>query len=190
MVKHARLFLLGLPLGLAACGGTSGFDSSQVQAFASTSQAVAASAASYATQASTMTSASSCSSMQGAYDSQVRPMVATMQAMGASMDEMMGSMNHMADADMECGASAMMAELDRHRATACASPADMGPNVAEARQHAATMTEWADHQTARAHEMGGMMGMSGMMGGTSGSGTPSATGHCAHGADGGFTIQP
>ncbi len=190
MFNRARLFLLGLPLGLTACGGTSGVDSSQVQAFASTSQAVAASAASYATQATTMTSASSCSGMQAAYDSQVRPKVASLQEMGPSMDEMMGSMNHMADADMQCGANAMMAELDRHRATACASPTDMAPNVAEAQQHASTMIQWADHQSSRAHEMGGMMAMSGMTGGSSGSGTTASTGHCVHGSDGSFTIQP
>ncbi len=190
MTRHARIFLLGLPLGLAACGGMSGFDSSQVQALASTSQAVASSATSYATQAATMTSATSCSSMQGAYDSQVRPMVASMQGMGPGMDEMMGSMNHMADADMECGANAMMAELDRHRAMACTSSTDMAPNVQEAGQHATAMTQWASHQVARAHEMGSMMGMGGMMGGSGGSGTTSSTGRCVHGADGSYTIQP
>ena len=190
MIKHARVLLLGLPLGLAACGGTSGFESSQVQAFASASQAVAASAASYATQATTMTSASSCSGIQGAYDSQVRPMVGSMQGMGPSMDEMMGSMNHMGDADMECGAYAMMAELDRHRAVACASSTDMAPNVAEARQHATTMTGWANHQEARAHELGSMMGMGGMMGGSGGTGSTSSTGRCVHGPDGSYTIQP
>lgn len=190
MTKRARLLLLGLPLGLAACGGTSGFDSSQVQALAATSQAVASSAATYATQANTMTSAASCSSLQGAYDSRVRPMVASMQGMGPAMDEMMGSMNRMSDADMECGAHAMMAELDRHRAMACASSADMAPNVAEANQHATTMTQWASHQGARAHEMGSMMGTSGMMGGSGGTGTTASTGHCVQGADGSFTIQP
>ncbi len=190
MTRNARLLLLGLPLGLAACGGTTGFDSSQVQALAATSQAVAASAANYATQATTMTSASSCAGMQGAYDAQVRPMVGAMQGMGPSMDEMMGSMNHMADADMECGANAMMAELDRHRAMACASSSDMAPNVAEAGQHAATMTRWADHQAARAHEMGSMMGMGGMMGGSGGTGTTASTGRCVRGTDGSYTIQP
>ena len=189
MIRHARLLLLGIPVALAACGGTSGFDSSQVQALASASQAVAASAQSYATQATTMTSASSCAGMQGAYDSQVRPVVGSMQGMGPSMDEMMGSMNHMADADMDCGANAMMAELDRHRAVACSSPTDMAPNVAEARQHADAMTAWADHQAVRAHEMGSMMGMSGMMGGSGGTGTSASTGHCVHGQDGSYTIH-
>jgi hypothetical protein len=188
MNRHARFLLLGLPLGLAACGGNMGLDSSQVQAFATTAQAISTSASGYAAQATTMTSASTCASLQDAYDSQVRPMVGSMQGMAGEMDEMMGSMNHMADGDMQCGAGAMMAELDRHMAAACASPTDMSPNVAEARQHATVMVQWADHQAARAHEMGSMMGMSGMMGG-SGTGASSWTGHCVHGADGSYTIQ-
>jgi hypothetical protein len=90
----------------------------------------------------------------------------------------------MSDADMTCTADAMMAELDRHHAVACASTSDMGPNVTEAQQHVAAMTDWADHQMARSQELGGMMGGTGGMGGT---GSPS--GHCVH-DDTGYHMGP
>ena len=76
----------------------------------------------------------------------------------------------------------MMAELDRHKAVACASSTDMALNKTEAQQHVTTMTRWADHGMARSAEMG--MGMGGM----GGSGT--TTGHCVHNADGSYTMHP
>jgi hypothetical protein len=187
MKLDPRSLVLALPVVLAACGGmSSGVDAGQIQAFSSTALAVSSAATTYGNQAATMTSASTCAADQSAYDGQVRPMVARMQGMAPAMDDMMGSMNHMADGDMACAAAAMMAELDRHGAVACVSTSDMGPNVAEAGQHVAAMTQWADHQAERAHEMGSMMGMSGMMGGTGGT-VP--TGHCVQAADGSYHLQ-
>lgn len=171
---------------LAACGGSSsGAAAPDVQRFNSTSQRVAAAAASYGAQAAGMTGTASCNAAETAYDGQVRPMVTDLQGMGPAMDDRMGGMSHGSDADMDCAANAMMAELDRHRAAACASPSDMAPNQAEARQHVATMTQWADHEMARSAELGGMMGMG--TGGMGGSG--SSTGHCVRGADGTYRMQ-
>ncbi len=187
MKNGTSLLFLALPAILAACGGTSsGVDAGQIQSFSSTALAVSSAATTYGNQAATMNSASTCAADQSAYDGQVRPMVARMQGVAPAMDDMMGSMSHMADGDMACAAAAMMAELDRHGAVACASTSDMGPNVAEAGQHVAAMTQWADHEAARAHEMGSMMGMSGMMGGSGGS-VP--TRHCAQAADGSYHLQ-
>jgi hypothetical protein len=181
-----RRILLAFPIALAACGGsTSGLDPAEIQSFNTNAQAVSSAAATYETQAATMTSATTCAADQNAYDSQVRPLVGQMQGMGASMDAMMGSMNHLNAEDMGCAANAMMAELDRHRTAACASTTDMTPNKAEAQQHVATMTQWASHEMGRSHDLASMVGM-GM--GTMGSGT--TNGHCVHNADGSYTFQP
>jgi hypothetical protein len=171
----------------AACGGTtSGVASTEVETFNAAAQGVSTAAASYGAQAAAMTSAATCNGAQTAYDSQVRPMIDQMRTMGPAMDGTMGSMGHRADADMECAANAMMAELDRHGAVACASVTDMTPNKAEAQQHVATMTQWANHQMARSNEMGSMMGMG--MGGMGGGGM--TTGHCVHDPDGSYSMQP
>ena len=179
--------LLALALVLAACGSsTSGLDTAEIQAFNSTAQGVSAAVAAYGTQAAAMTSSATCTSAQTAYDAQVRPMVGQMQGMGPDMDGMMGSMNHMDAEDMGCSANAMLAELNRHQAVACASTTDMTPNKAEAAQHVASMSQWAGHAMNRSHDLASMAGMS--MGGMMGSG--STTGHCIHNANGSYTFQP
>jgi len=182
-----RSAFLTLVLTLAACGGsTSGPDTAEIQAFNTAAQGVSSAVATYGTQAEAMTSPASCTAAQTTYDAQARPLVGLMQGMGASMDGMMDSMGHMDADDMACSAGAMMAELDRHRAVACASATDMTPNKAEAQQHVASMSRWAGHEMGRSHDLGSMsgMGMGGMMGGGS------TTGHCIHAADGSYTFQP
>jgi hypothetical protein len=180
-----RYAFLALALTLAACGGsTSGLNTAQIQAFNTSAQGVSAAVTTYGTQAAAMTSPATCSAAQTSYDSQVRPMVGQMQGMGADMDGMMGSMNHMDAEDMGCSANAMLVEMNRHQAVACASTTDMTPNKAE--QHVAAMTQWAGHAMGRSHDLASMAGMS--MGGMMGSG--STTGHCIHNADGSYTFQP
>jgi hypothetical protein len=98
----------------------------------------------------------------------------------------MGSMNHMDAEDMGCTANAMLAEMNRHQAVACASSTDMTPNKTEAQQHVTAMTQWASHAMNRSHDLASMEGMN--MGGMMGSG--STTGHCIHNADGSYTFQP
>jgi hypothetical protein len=169
-----------------ACGGSSGTTSPDPRRFSALSQQVATTAASYGAQASGMASAAACSADESTYDGQVRPMVTELQGMGPAMDDRMGSMTRGSDADMDCAANAMLAELDRHRAAACGSPTDMGPNRAEAQQHVAAMTQWADHEMARSAEMGDMMGSG--MGGMGGAGA--TTGHCVRDADGTYRMQP
>ena len=183
-MRHAVLVLAA---AAAACGGsTTALSTADIQAFNTAGLNVSTAAATYGSQAAAMTDSPSCSSAEAAYDSQVRPSVSQMQGLGTAMDEEMGSMGHMSDADMECAANAMMAELDRHKGVACASTTDMTPNKAEAQQHVTTMTQWANHQLSRSHDMGSMMGMG--MGGMSGGGM--TTGHCVHNADGSYTYQP
>jgi hypothetical protein len=167
-----RYVFLALALTLAACGGsTSGLNTAEIQAFNTSAQGA---------------SPATCTSTQTSYDSQVRPMVGQMQGMGADMDGMMGSMNHMDAEDMGCSANAMLAEMNRHQAIACASTTDMTPNKAEAQQHVASMTQWAGHAMGRSHDLASVAGMS--MGGMMGSGTTG--GHCIHNADGSYTFLP
>ena len=182
-----RYAFLALALTLAACGGsTSGLNTAEIQAFNTSAQGVSTAVTTYGSQAAAMTSTATCTSAQTSYDSQVRPMVGQMQGMGAEMDGMMGSMNHMDAEDMGCSANAMLAEVNRHQGVACASTTDMTPNKAEAQQHVASMTQWAGHAMGRSHDLAAMAGMS--MGGMMGSG--STTGHCIHNADGSYTFQP
>lgn len=182
-----KALLLLTVLSAAACGGnTSGLSSAEIQAFNAAALGVSTAAEGYGTQAAAMTSTATCTSAQGAYDPQARPDVVEMQGMGAAMDRSMGSMGHMTDRDIACASGAMMAELDRHAAVACASAADMTANMAEARQHVASMTQWANHQMVRSNAMGSMMGTG--MGGMAGGGM--TTGHCIHNADGTYTMLP
>ncbi|MBP1654715.1 MAG: hypothetical protein H6Q28_1271, partial [Bacteroidetes bacterium] len=132
-IPMTRYALLAMALTLAACGGsTSGLNTAEIQAFNASAQGVSAAVTTYGTQASAMTSVATCTSAETSYDTQVRPMVGQMQGMGADMDAMMGTMNHVDAEDMGCSANAMLAELNRHQAVACASTTDMTPNKNEA----------------------------------------------------------
>jgi hypothetical protein len=187
MNPMTRYAFLAMALTLAACGGsTSGLNTAEIQAFNTSAQGVSAAVMTYGTQAAAMTSPATCTSMQTSYDSQVRPMVGQMQGMGADMDGMMGSMNHMDAEDVGCSANAMLAEMNRHQGVACVSTIDMTPNKVEAQQHVASMTQWAGHAMGRSHDLASMTGMN--MGTMMGSG--STTGHCIHNVDGSYTFQP
>jgi hypothetical protein len=157
-------------LTLAACGGsTSGLNTAEIQAFNKTAQGVSAAVTAYGSQAAVMTSAATCTSAQTSYDAQVRPM-------GAHMDA----------EDMGCSANAMLAEMNRHQAVACASTSDMTPNKNEAQHHVDAMTQWASHAMGRSRDLASMAGMN--MGGMMGAG--STTGHCIQNADASYTFQP
>jgi hypothetical protein len=181
-----RSSLLVLVLALAACGSsTTSLSSADLQQFSALASNVASAASSYGAQAAATSDLPSCASAQAGYDGQVRPMIAGMNGIGARMDVEMAGMGHMSDADMGCDLGAMKAALDRHQGVACSSP-DVAANRAEAAQHVAEMTRWADLARARAQEMGSMMGMPGMGGmGAAGSGP-----HCAQIAGGGFAYVP
>ena len=183
-----RYLVLILALSIAACGGssTSGVTTADVQRLNTLSQNVSSAVGTYGTQAATMTDSTSCNGAEITYDSHIRPMVSEIQGMGTAMDDKMGSLNHTSDADMECGANAMMAELDHHKTVACASATDMAPNKTEAQQHIANMTQWANHEMVRSDGMGSTMGME--MGGMGGGGI--TTGHCAHNPNGSYTMHP
>jgi hypothetical protein len=175
--------ILALPVfALVACG-SSHPSSGTTQTFDATAQAISSAAANYRSSAATMADASACAAAESAYDAQVRPLVNRMHDLAGGMDAQMTSMMGQAgSADMSCAGDAMTTELDRHHAVACASPADMLPNEAEADHHARWMMAWADHQRARVAQMSS--GSMGMMG----SGM-APIGTCEHAPDGSFTMM-
>src|SRR5512133_1605087 len=103
----------------AACGSSSneqpssGNEQPDVRGYATLAQQISATASAYATADDATSDVPGCQSRHGAYDAQVRPMVERMRAMSGGMDLQMEMMGDAADADMMCGADAMMAELDR-----------------------------------------------------------------------------
>jgi hypothetical protein len=177
--------VLAAAVAVMGCGSadTHGVGVADVQAFAALSGQISSAASGYGAAANATVDVSGCQSTHAAYVAQVRPMVGQMGAMSGGMDGQMGMMGRTADADMSCGADAMVAELDHHDTVACTSTV-MSANHAEATRHGTAMTAWADHQHARADEMGGMMGMgSGMMGGGGTTTVP-----CHRNDDGTFTL--
>lgn len=182
--------MLAAAVVVTGCGSdTPGGNQADVQAYAALSQQISSAASGYRAAANATIDVSDCQSTHAAYDAQVKPMVGRMGGMSGGMDEQMGTMGRRADADMSCGADAMMAELDHHDAVACTSTA-MSANHAEATRHATAMTAWADHQHARADEVGGMMGMGGGMGGGGTMDPGSAVSTCHRSGDGTFTLGP
>lgn len=178
--------VLAAVLVVAGCGSDSGdspgVGQADVQAYAALSRQISSAASGYRAAAEATVEVASCQSTHASYDAQIRPMVDRMRPMSGAMDQQMAMMGRTADGDMSCGADAMAAELDHHDAAACTSTV-MSANHAEATRHATAMTTWADHQDARADEMGSMMGMGGM----TGSGT---TMPCRRNGDGTFTLGP
>jgi hypothetical protein len=171
---------------VAGCGNdSSGASQADVQAYAALSQQISSAASGYGAAAGATIDVSSCQSTHASYDAQVRPMVDHMRSMSGAMDQQMDMMGRAADGDMSCGAEAMAAELAHHDAAACASTV-MSANHAEAARHVTAMTTWADHQHARADEMGSMMGQGGGMMPSGGSTTMT----CHRSGDGTFTLGP
>jgi hypothetical protein len=128
--------------------------------------------------------AADCLAVDDPYHVDVKPMLQRMVGMAPGMDDWMDS-HGMADAaDMACGSTVTMDELEGHHAVACqGTPAEM---AAEAARHAGAMIYDTNHMGLRAGQMRSAMG--GMMGGGMGPGMmdagPPMTGCFA--ADGGF----
>jgi hypothetical protein len=111
--------------------------------------------------------AAGCLSIESPYHADVKPMLQRMAGMSPGMDAWMDSHGLAAGADMACGSTVMMDELEGHHAVACqGTPAEM---KAEADRHAGAMTYETSHMQARAGEMADMMD-GGMMGGGMGGG--------------------
>jgi hypothetical protein len=157
--------------------------SGMVAGFHSGVEEISAAVSGYGAAAAGMTDVAACRTDQMGYDGVVRPMVKQMHAIAGPMDESMASMGGAAGSgDMQCGADAMLWELDRHGSLACASTGDMAPNRSEAARHVQAMTAWADHQRVRSEQMGSMMGMGGMPGG-------GTTATCQRNQDGSYTMM-
>lgn len=183
-----RLGIVGavvVAASLVGCGGSSdGVGPAEVQAYSGLSRDVSQTVSAYATTAEVASDVPSCQAAHAAYDAQIGPMLDRVRSMSDGMDLEMEQMGHAESADMTCGADAMRAELAAHDAAACAST-DMTENHAEVARHASEMEAWAEHQRARAEEMGGMMGMGGM-----GMGGGSTATTCLRNPDGTFTRGP
>lgn len=151
-----RILVPALVAALAACSSERMQDPG-VAEFRVTAQEVGSAAAGYQAAAAGLPDAGACTAMHAAYDDHVRPLVDRMRTMAGAMDAHMTAMGSHDHADMGCVAAAMREELDRHAAAACASHADMGPNVAEIDAHAGAMRTWAGHEDARCDELSSMM---------------------------------
>ena len=185
-----RVFTAGFVVATAVMVTGCGDDTDRaaqpdVQAYAALSQQISSAATSYGAAANATIDVAGCQSTHTSYDAQVHPMLDRMRSMSGDMDGQMGMMGRTADADMTCGADAMAGELIHHDAVACTSTA-MSANHAEAARHAEAMATWADHQQARADQMGGMMGPGGGMD----PGGAASTMTCHRNGDGTFTLAP
>lgn len=169
----------------AACGASmdsgpmrGSTDTSAVAAYQGLSSDVQTAATAYgATMAGPGMTVGGCAAAHDAYDAQVRPWLSQMMQGSAAMDAYMDAHGGVAYADMACVASAMLAELDAHRAAACTFTA-LADDQAEAARHVGAMTSYASHVSGRCGTM---------MGGASGGGYtwgPAASG-CGGGAGGG-----
>jgi hypothetical protein len=186
-VKTIPVLLALVPLGLAACGGSSPTATTGVSHAAQTAarnyQAAGTDMsgviAQYRTDTTTMLDVSSCQAIEAAYQAKMAPLVDRMSTTSVAMDPYMSSAMGPAVADMACVAAAMKAELARHAAVAC-TLSGVDADRAETAQHAATVTALAQHQYVRYEQMGDAMGMM----------TPTAdsTWTCKVNADGTFTF--
>jgi hypothetical protein len=186
-VKTIPVLLALVPLGLAACGGSSPTATTGVSPAAQTAardyQAAGTDMsgviAQYRIGTATMQDVSSCQAIEAAYQGKMGPLVERMHTTSSTMDQhMSGAMGHSV-ADVSCASTAMKAELARHAAVAC-TLSDIAADRAEAAQHATTMAGLVDHQYVRYEQMGDAMGMM--------PSTAHDTWTCEQNADGTFTF--
>ena len=186
-MKTITVLLALVPLGLAACGGSSPAATTGVSAAAQTAarnyQAAGTDMSSviaqYRTDTETMQDVTSCQTVEAAYQAKMGPLVDRMSTTSAAMDPYMSGVMGPTVADMTCVAAAMKAELARHAAVAC-TLLDIATDRAEAVQHAATMAALAQHQYVRYEQMGDAMGMMAP--------TADSTWTCKQNADATFTF--
>ena len=154
---------IGLAWALSACGSapapaSDAVSTSDLDTYRSLAEQTQAAASSYrATMTGAGATLATCATIHDAYDGQVRPWISKMSGMSGSLDGYIDA-HHGGDfADLTCVVAGMLAELDAHRAAACASP-DFGIDRAEAVRHADAMATYAGHQLQRCGEMGRGMG--------------------------------
>jgi len=147
-----RSMILVSSLALAACGRSTppapSGDLARLRAFGT---AIGAAVAEYRARSESMTSSASCRAARTEYEDRVRPAIEGILALAPRLDPWLRSRGPEEHADLECGASAMRSEFERHTDIACTS-LDLATNRAETAQHAATMGRWADLVVARAGE--------------------------------------
>jgi hypothetical protein len=186
-MKTIPVLLALVPLGLAACGGSSPTATTGVSPAAQTAaqdyQAAGTDMSGVIAQhrrdTATMQDASSCQAIEAAYHAKMGPLVDRMNTTSATMDQHMSGAMGDSVADMSCAAAAMKTELARHTAAAC-TQSDIAADRAEAAQHATTMAGLVDHQYVRYEQMGDATGMM--------PSTAHETWTCQQNADGTFTF--
>jgi hypothetical protein len=151
-------------LAVLAAGCTSKTSAPDVAAFQALAADTQARVARYqaAWAATPATDAASCLAIEDTYHADVKPMLQRMAGMSPGMDDWMDSHGMAAGADMGCGSTVMMDELEGHHAVACQGTALQ--NSAEAARHVGAMTYDTNHLLERAGQMADMMD-GGMMGG-------------------------
>jgi hypothetical protein len=184
-MKMIRTMAILGAVAATACGGPSTSPSSTgAQTAASSYQALgqdmATTVAQYQAATATMPDLAACQAVEAGYEARIGPMIDRMMTASAAMDQYMAGEMGPAAADMACVAAAMAAELDRHRAVACAAP-DVTVDRTEATRHAQTMAGWIDHQRVRYEQMGAAIGMTPP--------TTDTTWTCTINADGSFTMN-
>ena len=147
-----RSMILVTFLALAACGrSTPAAPSGDLARLRALGNAIGTAVDEYRTRSAAMASSASCRAARTAYEDRARPAIEGILALAPRLDPWLRARGPEEHADVECGASAMLSELERHTDIACTS-LDLATNRAETAQHAATMDRWADLAVARAGE--------------------------------------
>jgi hypothetical protein len=141
-------------LALAACGrSTPPAPQGDVARLRAYGGLIVTAAEEYRARSASVTSSAACRTARNEYEARVRPAIEGILSLAPRLDPWLRSRGPEEHADVECGASAMLSEFERHTDIACTS-LDLATNRAEAAQHAATMDRWADLAVARAGEGG------------------------------------
>lgn len=102
------------------------------------------------------TTNATCAAIHDRYDQRVRTLLQQMLALGGGMDGFMDAHGGAAAADIECSATGMMHELDKHALVAC-TWAMLGDDRLEVMRHVAVITQYTDHVQQRCDEMMGSL---------------------------------
>lgn len=154
-------FVIGcVPLaGALACGSsdtvavaTPHVDTSTVTEYQSYAADLQTSLTAYGGTMMSSSTLTSCRAAHEQYDAAARPTVVKMVDMGKAMDAFMETHAGEMITDMSCVAAAMLTELDRHAAAACAST-DETANRTEVGRHVGAMAGYDAHVKDRCSTM-------------------------------------
>jgi hypothetical protein len=165
-MRPNRLLALAGAAVLSACGAGAGTDDGELAAlqdFQAVGAELSTVVATYGTAAAALADPAECAPLHAGYADHAGRLAARMREAGEAMERHMASHGSMGPGDTTCGADAVLAELERHRAAACTGP-DVDADGQEAARHVATMAALMEHQRVRYEEAGARMGMMGPSG--------------------------